>query len=83
MEPYDQLDALDLGIFSGTAGAQTFPPQHGAPHGPSASFYTPEQAPGYPPPYRHQGASRVPPQAPGAGRPVNIVLPNGNTETFA
>ncbi|KAK4097798.1 hypothetical protein N658DRAFT_500110 [Parathielavia hyrcaniae] len=87
MESYEhldpQLDGLDLGIFSAT-GPQTFLSQPGAPHGPSPGFHTPElssQARGYPPrSYGYQGVPRFPPQAPGAGRPVNIVLPNGGTE---
>jgi hypothetical protein len=87
MESYEhldpQLEELGLGIFP-PAGSQTFIPQPGAPHGPSPSFHTSEsssQARGYPPrSYGYQGLPRFPLQAPGAGRPVNIVLPNGGTE---
>ncbi|KAL2255210.1 hypothetical protein VTK26DRAFT_3863 [Humicola hyalothermophila] len=87
MESYEhlepQLDGLDLGLFSAT-GPQTFLSQPGAPHGPSPGFHIPElssQARGYPPrSYGYQGVPRFPPQAPGAGRPVNIVLPNSGTD---
>ncbi|KAL2165872.1 hypothetical protein VTG60DRAFT_3686 [Thermothelomyces hinnuleus] len=89
----ERAGILDPDIFSAT-GPQTFPSQPAAPHGPPPGFHVPElpsQARGYAPrSYGYLPSTEAfkgfprsfPLQAHDAGRPVNIVLPNGGTESL-